>query len=210
MHYLDYNEKINHGTPDFPIAFYHVDEHHPRYAMPFHWHKEMELIRILEGSITISLDSVFLTARAGDLILIEEGVIHGGTPEHCVYECAVFDPNLLAHTDACKRYVRLLTRHQIQLYNYFQVMIPVLPRFLPLRKGCSPLSAGPMPEASFSLWVPCMNSSAVFLRGSFTTSHGKNLSACGGRWMCSSPFWNTSTPITPLPLPSPTFRGWRG
>ena len=128
MHYLDYNEKINHGTPDFPIAFYHVDEHHPRYAMPFHWHKEMELIRILEGSITISLDSVFLTARAGDLILIEEGVIHGGTPEHCIYECAVFDPNLLtsmsAHTDACKRYVRLTTRHQIQLYNYFQADDP--------------------------------------------------------------------------------------
>ena len=129
MHYLDYNEKINHGTPDFPMAFYHVDERHPRYNMPFHWHKEMELIRILEGSITISLDSVFLTTHAGDLILIEEGVIHGGTPEHCVYECAVFDAGLLAHTDACKRYVRLMTRHQIQLYHYFQADEP---RFAPL------------------------------------------------------------------------------
>ena len=129
MHYLDYNEKINHGTPDFPMAFYHVDERHPRYNMPFHWHKEMELIRILEGSITISLDSVFLTTHAGDLILIEEGVIHGGTPEHCVYECAVFDAGLLAHTDACKRYVRLMARHQIQLYHYFQADEP---RFAPL------------------------------------------------------------------------------
>ena len=129
MHYLDYNEKINHGTPDFPMAFYHVDERHPRYNMPFHWHKEMELIRILEGSITISLDSVFLTAHAGDLILIEEGVIHGGTPEHCIYECAVFDAGLLAHTDACKRYVRLMARHQIQLYHYFQADEP---RFAPL------------------------------------------------------------------------------
>ena len=129
MHYLDYNEKINHGTPDFPMAFYHVDERHPRYNMPFHWHKEMELIRILEGSITISLDSVFLTTHAGDLILIEEGVIHSGTPEHCVYECAVFDAGLLAHTDACKRYVRLMTRHQIQLYHYFQADEP---RFAPL------------------------------------------------------------------------------
>ena len=46
MHYLDYNEKIDHGTPDFPIAFYHVDEHHSRYNMPFHWHKEMELIQV--------------------------------------------------------------------------------------------------------------------------------------------------------------------
>ena len=29
MHYLDYNEKKQHGTPDFPIEYYHVDEHHP-------------------------------------------------------------------------------------------------------------------------------------------------------------------------------------
>ena len=49
MHYLDYNEKKQHGTPDFPIEYYHVDEHHPRYNMPFHCHKELEIIRILEG-----------------------------------------------------------------------------------------------------------------------------------------------------------------
>ena len=34
MHYLDYNEKKQHGTMDFPIEYYHVDEHHPRYNMP--------------------------------------------------------------------------------------------------------------------------------------------------------------------------------
>ena len=30
MHYLDYNEKQAHGTADFPLAYYYVDEHHPR------------------------------------------------------------------------------------------------------------------------------------------------------------------------------------
>ena len=34
MHYLDYNEKQAHGTADFPLAYYYVDEHHPRYHMP--------------------------------------------------------------------------------------------------------------------------------------------------------------------------------
>ena len=48
MHYLDYNEKKQHGTPDFPIEYFHVDVHHPRYNMPFHCHKELEIIRILE------------------------------------------------------------------------------------------------------------------------------------------------------------------
>ena len=120
MHYLDYNEKITHGTPAFPIAYYHVNERHPRYNMPFHWHREMELIRILEGRLDIYLDAEHLDAGPGDLILIEEGIIHGGTPSGCVYECAVFDPGLLAHTDACKRYFRLISRRRIQLYNYFQ------------------------------------------------------------------------------------------
>lgn len=124
MHYLDYNEKINHGSPDFPIAFYHVSERHPRYHMPFHWHKEMEIIRIRSGFLKLFLDSQEILAQEGDMILIDDGVIHGGEPEHCVYECVVFDPSLLSHTDACKRYLRLMTRHQIQLCHYFPAAEP--------------------------------------------------------------------------------------
>ena len=56
MHYLDYNEKKQHGTLDFPIEYYHVDKHHPRYNMPFHCHKELEIIRILEGILYLKLD----------------------------------------------------------------------------------------------------------------------------------------------------------
>ncbi len=116
MHYLDYNEKIEHGTPDFPIAFYHVDEHHSRYNMPFHWHKEMELIQVQSGFLRLYLDDREILARTGDVILIEEGVIH---------ECAVFDLKAtLMHTDACKKYIRLISRHQIQLYPYFQAVPP--------------------------------------------------------------------------------------
>ena len=69
MHYLDYNEKKQHGTPDFPIEYYHVDEHHPRYNMPFHCHKELEIIRILEGILYLKLDDEELEAKAGDIIL---------------------------------------------------------------------------------------------------------------------------------------------
>ena len=70
MHYLDYNEKKQHGTPDFPIEYYHVDEHHPRYNMPFHCHKELEIIRILEGILYLKLDDEELEAKAGDIIFI--------------------------------------------------------------------------------------------------------------------------------------------
>ena len=80
MHYLDYNEKQAHGTADFPLAYYYVDEHHPRYHMPFHWHKETELLRVVEGQLRLSLDDREYVVSAGELIYIGEGVIHGGEP----------------------------------------------------------------------------------------------------------------------------------
>ena len=120
MHYLDYNEKKQHGTPDFPIEYYHVDEHHPRYNMPFHCHKELEIIRILEGILYLKLDDEELEAKAGDIIFINEGVIHGGLPQNCIYECIVFDiQRLLMHTDTCRFYIRLITKHQIIVQNHF-------------------------------------------------------------------------------------------
>jgi mannose-6-phosphate isomerase-like protein (cupin superfamily) len=86
MQYLSYNEGKTRGTFDFPIEFYHVDSRHPRYAMPYHWHVEYEIIRILEGTFQISLDEKEFTAGEGDLIFIGSGTLHSGVPENCVYE----------------------------------------------------------------------------------------------------------------------------
>ncbi len=120
MHYLDYNEKKQHGTSDFPIAYYHVDEQHPRYNMPFHWHKEFEIIQVLEGRLVLHLDDEEIQAGAGDTIFISEGVIHGGFPEHCIYECIVFDIKpLLMHTDTCRNYLRRITHHHITVHKHF-------------------------------------------------------------------------------------------
>lgn len=120
MHYLDYNEQTQHGTEDFPLAYYYVDERHSRYNMPFHWHREMELIRVLKGSLCLYLDEEEVLAQAGDVILIEEGVLHGGTPEHCVYECLVFDlAPLFMHNHVCRQYIRQVSKHQLRLNNHF-------------------------------------------------------------------------------------------
>lgn len=119
MHYLDYNEKKQHGTSDFPIEYYFVDAHHPRYNMPFHWHKELEIIRVTAGVLHMTLDDEEMDARAGDILFINEGVIHGGAPEGCIYECIVFDTQrLLMHTDICKRYIRQITKQQISVLNH--------------------------------------------------------------------------------------------
>ena len=95
MKYFDFKEEKEHGTFDFPIEFYHVTQDHPRYNMDLHWHTQCEIIRILEGEFSLILDDEKILSKAGDILFIHDGVVHGGTPLNCVYECIVFDMNLL-------------------------------------------------------------------------------------------------------------------
>ena len=115
MHYLDYNEHKQHRTGDFPLAYYPVDIHHERYRMPMHWHRETEVIRVGRGQLSLYIDDREVLARAGDVMLIAEGVIHGGDPEDCEYECVVFDAGLLLGSDACARSLRGVLNHSIFL-----------------------------------------------------------------------------------------------
>jgi len=115
MHYLDYNEQIQHRTGDFPLAWYPVDIHHERYRMPMHWHRETELIYVRSGRLSLYIDDREVVAEPGDLMLIAEGVIHGGEPEDCIYECVVFDAGLLLGAEACARRLKGVLNHSIFL-----------------------------------------------------------------------------------------------
>ncbi len=95
MHYFSYNERKPRGTIDFPIELYHVDYLHPQYQMSYHWHVETELIYILEGEFTLSLNERESLLKKGDCVLINPGTLHGGIPNHCTYMCIVFDMNML-------------------------------------------------------------------------------------------------------------------
>ena len=116
MHYLDYHEQIPHRTGDFPLDYYYVDESFPRYRMTMHWHKETEIIRVRSGQMRLFLDDGELLAGAGDLLTVGGGVIHGGEPENCVYECIVFDPQALSPgIESCRQALRPLLRNNIFL-----------------------------------------------------------------------------------------------
>ena len=121
MHALSFHEKKQHGTLEFPAEYYYIDATHPRYNMPFHWHKEWELIRIVKGSIYLHLDHQKLTAHAGDILLLPASMLHGGSPENCVYECFVFDLHgLFRNMELAKNILRPIYRLQIQPLIYYQ------------------------------------------------------------------------------------------
>ena len=91
----EFHEDMRRGTADFPVEWYYVDEAHPRYQMPFHWHLDYELIHVRSGRFTLFLNGRRLVLGAGDSAWITGGVIHGGMPEDCLYECVVFDQSVL-------------------------------------------------------------------------------------------------------------------
>ena len=120
MQYINYRESRQRGTADFPIEYHHVSPTHPQYIMALHWHVEFELIRILSGSLKLTVDEEEYTAKAGSSCFIPAGTIHAGEPDNCVYECLVFDMNVLMNkNDDCCRLIRRVIDHQVELPHHF-------------------------------------------------------------------------------------------
>ena len=120
MQYINYRENRRRGTADFPLEYYHVTASHPQYVMSFHWHVEFELIRILSGSLKVTIDEKEFSAETGDIIFIPAGSIHSGIPKNCIYECLVFDLNMLMNkTDSCCRFLRQITDHEVSVQTHY-------------------------------------------------------------------------------------------
>lgn len=121
MQYMDLNEKRQHGTSDFPFAFYHLDNKHPRFQMNYHWHPEYEIIRVLSGTLDMTLDERRQKVSAGDMVFVHAGVLHSGVPDDgCVYECLVFDLNVFTrHNAGCAPYFQKILDRQVIVTDFF-------------------------------------------------------------------------------------------
>lgn len=120
MHDINQNEDRLRGTYEFPFEFHHIDLHHPRYIMPYHWHVEYEIIRILSGTLIVNLDEKNFVAVEGDVIFIHSGILHSGIPDNCVYQCIVFDINsFLKYNSVCAEYMQKIIHQEIMVYHHF-------------------------------------------------------------------------------------------
>ncbi|MBR6683274.1 MAG: AraC family transcriptional regulator [Firmicutes bacterium] len=96
---MSYNELKQHGTEDFPIELYHIEKEHARYEMSAHWHSEIELIRVLSGSLNVRLNQEAYRVEAGGTIFVNPETLHQAYPEDCIYECLVFHPDFIPALD---------------------------------------------------------------------------------------------------------------
>lgn len=95
MKHGELNELKKRGSDGFPIEYYFLDETHPRYEMPLHWHRDFELVLVKSGQLTLHLNTMEYHLKQGDIAVVNCGVLHRGTPQNCIYECIVCDINIL-------------------------------------------------------------------------------------------------------------------
>lgn len=89
-------ELLGHGTVAFPIACYGNDLE--KEEVPWHWHEELEVIVIAEGSAVVAAGKETYTLQAGEGIFINAGVLHGmwsGDAAVCRFYSLVFHPRLI-------------------------------------------------------------------------------------------------------------------
>lgn len=120
MKYIEYKERREQGTFNFPIALHHLTRYHPRYHMQLHWHTQYELIRIVSGTFYLMLDQDAYTAYAGDVFFVRDGMLHGGMPsEGCIYDCIVFDLEILMKNNhICSRTIQEIKEHKIVFSSF--------------------------------------------------------------------------------------------
>ena len=111
MHYFSYNENKQHGTLNFPVAYYFVESNQSAYTMPLHWHKEWELIYVTDGKIDFIINGEHIPALAGDVILMPGATLHSASAESCAFKCLNFGLyelvlNVLSVRDAFRFFYR--------------------------------------------------------------------------------------------------------
>lgn len=121
MKYIEYREKREHGTREFPYACYRVTENYPRYNMIPHWHNECEIIYVRSGYFELFLDGHTHRIDAGCCSLIIGGSMHGGTPkDNCRYDCLVFDmAALLKSSQICTLHLQPIINHERRFITFF-------------------------------------------------------------------------------------------
>lgn len=94
----NFNEIGTHGSPTFPVAAY--DNDFTQREAIWHWHREFEIIHVIEGSLAVLVPNEKLILQKGDVIFINSEVMHSAANagiSTCLLHSAVFLPELLCN-----------------------------------------------------------------------------------------------------------------
>lgn len=94
-------ELVQHGTSEFPIAFYQDDL--SEYTVPWHWHEDLEFILVTCGSARISIGTKEYVVKENEGVFINAGILHTvhESPDNkSIIKSIVFHPRLIGSIDS--------------------------------------------------------------------------------------------------------------
>lgn len=90
-----------HGTAAFPVACY-LDNLREM-SVPWHWHEELELVIVAEGTMAASTDGSVFSIKKGDGLFLNKGILHqmkNGADTSCLLRSLVFHGRLAGSIDS--------------------------------------------------------------------------------------------------------------
>lgn len=124
-------ETTRHGDIGFPFALYHMHRYRESCAFSLHWHDEVELIYVQEGTLNLTIDKTAYVGRAGDMFMVNSREIHAMsvTVTPTVYVTALFplESLLFRNEDAVMDdYLFPLMENRLRFPNVIPDSVPIL------------------------------------------------------------------------------------
>ena len=107
-------ELLTYGTSDFPIAFF--DDDLTKVKVPWHWHDELEIIIITEGSVCVQIANSSFVLNKGEGYFLNSGILHSAKllSPNGHQRALIFSPEIAAHCEdiVWKTYIKPIFKKQ--------------------------------------------------------------------------------------------------
>ena len=92
-------ELLEYGTEDFPIAFF--DDDLTEISVPYHWHDELEIVIITEGTVRVRIAGTEFPLKSGEGYFSNSGILHAETLTSAAghQHALVFSPRIISQKD---------------------------------------------------------------------------------------------------------------
>lgn len=93
-------ETVDRGNSLIPLYVYH--HYSEKYALYLHWHNEIEIIYIEQGSLIFTIDTIPYNITAGQCLIINSGQLHSAkciNEEFSIHHAILCDMNFLSSTN---------------------------------------------------------------------------------------------------------------
>jgi len=142
---LELKENVSHGTREYPYDQYFIHHIPHAFQFPVHWHEQLEIIYIKQGTLEITIDNTSYTGHAGSIYLVNPRELHfmGSTDLSVAYYTLLFPLEFVSfqsmdHLESSLfqplRSGQLLFSHTIPDGNLMAALASILDEIIPLNR----------------------------------------------------------------------------